>query len=173
MFSSQCSCMLIDQYRFQPLISLVFLQLTTGLSPLCNPSCAAGLGPSGPLSLCCSCDIYFSSLVTRQPDLWLQSIPCPAITDGHTLLVCFSISCVQTVQHPMSPSELLGPVCNYRCVAAGPRNRCALIYLWQGGGRWGSFQLTAMHGSAHAPLTHPCLSVHLTCTPVFQSVMKV
>lgn len=159
--------------RQPPLISLAFLPLATGLSLLLNPSCAAGPGPSGPPSLGWSCDIYFSPPVARQPPPWLQSIPCPAITDGHTLLICFSISCVQTAQHLMSPSEPLGPVYNYRCVAAGHRNRCALIYLWWGGGGWGSLQLTAMHGSAHAPLTHPCLSVHLTCTHVFQSVRKV
>lgn len=30
-----------------------------------------------------------------------------------------------------------------------------------------------MRGSAHAPLTPPCLSVHLTCTCVFQSAKSL
>lgn len=32
----------------------------------------------------------------------------------------------------MGRSKPLRPICNYRCVAAGHRNRCALIYLWCG-----------------------------------------
>lgn len=53
-------------------------------------------GPLGPSSLGWSCDIYFSPLETRQPPRWLQRSPCPTITDGSTLLICFSISYVQT-----------------------------------------------------------------------------
>lgn len=64
---------------------------------LCKPSCVVNSGPSGPPSLGWSCDIYFSPLETRQPPPRLQRIPCPAITDGNTPLICFSISCVQTV----------------------------------------------------------------------------